>query len=69
MVVCFVVDAHMRMEDLWTSSHMSKSLSAFKSPVFLAASCHCMVDLECFLQVGEKHQNSHAKLDIKQRMK
>lgn len=33
----------------------SKSLGAFKSPsAFLAASCHLLVDLGYFLQVGKK---------------
>lgn len=59
VVVCFVIDVHIHVEYLWTSSFISKSMSALKSlPVFLAASCHLQVDLEYFLQVGKKHQNS-----------
>lgn len=59
VVVCFVIDVHIHMENLWTSSFISKSMSALKSlPVFLTASCHLQVDLEYFLQVGKKHQDS-----------
>lgn len=47
------------MENFWTSVQISKSLSASKLPsVFLAASYHLLIDLEYFLQVGKKHQNS-----------